>query len=340
MKKKTLFFTASLVFAITYILLVKWGQTGDLSRMGNIIYGTVILLNLLVVGSFGFVIFKVNSQKTLAQLRKKILLLFLFFVLGALLISLTFVTLGNYVFYLMGGIETVDFINNLFQIEFPEALRQFSVWIPIVSGLLFYMLWRQTINREQQLHDENLKYQYRTLKAQVNPHFLFNTLNTLSEIVYIDSKKADNYIQKLSGIYRYILDNEKTDLISLDKELEFVMHYFELQKERDENKILLEIDIENADKFRVVPISLQILVENALKHNTVSEEKPLKIKIYKNDKYVMVSNKIQRKSVLGTSSTGIGFPNLKKRVKLITNKDVIINQENDLFLVELPIINI
>ena len=241
--------------------------------------------------------------------------------------------------YLIGWHTPVDFINHLFFVEFKGALRQFPIWILIAFVILFYQLLIQAINREQRLHEENLKYQYRTLKTQVNPHFLFNSLNTLSEIVYMDAEKADSYIQKLSGIYRYILDNEETDLINLEKEISFVRQYFDLQKVRDECKIHLEIDIENADKFKIVPISLQILIENALKHNLASEEKPLMINIKSDGMYVSVSNNIQRKSTVKDSS-GLGLPNLKERVRLISRKEVIINQENNTFIVKLPIVTI
>lgn len=339
MKNKTIFFSASLIFCLMYILSHKERETGDLQNMGNIINTIIIALNFFVLGYFGYFVFKINSQKTPAQLKRYILPLFLIFILGALAISLIFISVGNYVFYLMGGFESAQFMKKLYQVELPEAIQQFMIWIPVIFGFLFYMLWRQTISREQKLHEENLKYQYQTLKTQVNPHFLFNTLNTLSEIVYIDPRIADNYIQQLSGIYRYILENEKNDLVSLRKELEFIMQYFELQQERDKNKVQLKVDIMNADEFRIVPISLQILIENALKHNCRSEEKPLMISIYKNENYIVVSNNIQRKSILKNTSTGIGLPNLIKRVQLITNKDVIISQKNNVFLVKLPIIS-
>jgi LytS/YehU family sensor histidine kinase len=235
----------------------------------------------------------------------------------------------------MKGWGMENFINRIGS----RAIISLSVGLFVCCIVFFYTTWRQAIEREQKLREENLKYRYRTLKTQVNPHFLFNSLNTLSEIVYADAKKADNYIQKLSGIYRYILDNEETDLIPLNKEIEFVKQYFDLQKERDENKIQLDIDLKNTDKFKIVPVSLQILVENALKHNVISEEKPLKIHIHGDDGYISISNNMQRKSTLNNSS-GTGLSNLNERVKLITGKEIIINQNNNQFTVKLPLINI
>ena len=221
--------------------------------------------------------------------------------------------------------------------ELSGAIKQFSIWILIGSAFFFYFIWRKAIVREQKLREENLKYKYQNLKSQVNPHFLFNSLNTLSEIVYEDSKIADKYIQKLSGIYRYILENEEIDLVPLNKEIEFVKHYFELQQVRDNDKILLKIDIKDADKFKVVPVSLQILIENALKHNSRSEKLPLIIRIERNIDRIVVSNNIQRKTILESKSK-TGLLNLKERVRLIIDKDLIYEEDNNQFIVKLPII--
>lgn len=205
---------------------------------------------------------------------------FIVFMLIILLVSLIVISLQIYVYYLIMGMDTTHFVSNLFEVEFPQTIKYYSVCALMASAFFFYSIWRQAVDREQQLREENLKYKYRTLKTQVNPHFLFNSLNTLSEIIYVDTKKADNYIQQLAGIYRYILDHEETDLISLKDELKFVSRYFDLQKERDGDKIQLEMNIRDAEKYSIVPISLQILVENALKHNSISEENPLKIVIH------------------------------------------------------------
>jgi len=301
--------------------------------------GTVFLLNFVILGWVGHKIFNSALKKSAAQLKKSFIYSFLLFVLIAFLVSLSIISVGYYIFYITGGFETDDFLGHLFHTILPDSIKHFSISILFVSSFLFYVIWHKAISREQQLQEENLKYRYRTLKTQVNPHFLFNSLNTLSEIVYVDARKADNYIVKLAGIYRYILDNEETDLIPLEKELEFVRQYFDLQKERNEDKILLVIDFENAGKFEIVPISLQILVENALKHNVISEEKPLVVHIYGDDNYISISNNIQRKRIL-SDSPGTGLANLKERVKLITGKEVIIYQESNQFIVRLSLVEI
>ena len=335
--KKTIAFILAIIFSTILSLLFKWGQTGNPFKAETIMYGTIILLNILITGSIAFCVFKKFSTKTSIQLQKNIIPAFFIFVLLALIVSLTIVSIGVYSFYLIKGYDTTNFFDHLFKVELTGALKQFSVWILIGSISFFYIIWRKAIEREQILREENLKYKYRNLKSQVNPHFLFNSLNTLSELVYDDAKKADDYIQKLSGVYRYVLENEETDLISLKEEIKFIQQYFNLQKVRDNDKIFLEIDVKREEEFKIIPVSLQLLVENALKHNSMSLDNPLVVKIANDVDYVIVSNTIQRKNIL-ENSTQKGLSNLKERVRLIMGRELIVNEYTNQFVVKLPII--
>jgi hypothetical protein len=335
--KKVIALFAAAIFSLVFSLLFKWGHTGNPFKAETLMYGIIIFLNTLIVGSVAYRSFRNYSKKPANQVKKNILPSFLLFVLFALVVSLSLVSIGVYSFYLIKGLDTTYFLKQLFQVELSSAIKQFSIWILIGSALFFCIIWRKAIDREQKLREENLKYKYQNLKSQVNPHFLFNSLNTLSEIVYEDAKTADQYIQKLSGIYRYILENEETDLIALNKEIEFVKQYFDLQQVRDNDKILLEIDFQDADKFKVVPVSLQILVENALKHNSRSEKLPLKIRIERSVDKIVVSNSIHRKNVLESKSK-TGLVNLKDRVRLILDKDLTYEEENNQFIIKLPFI--
>jgi LytS/YehU family sensor histidine kinase len=292
---------------------------------------------MLITGSIAYRIYRKFSKKASIQLGKAAIPSFIGFVLVALIISLSLVSIGVYSLYLIKGYDTTNFSDHLFRVELISALKQFSVWILIGSAFFFYIIWRKAIEQEQMLREENLKYKYRNLKSQVNPHFLFNSLNTLSELVYEDAKKADIYIQKLSGIYRYILENEETDLVPLKEELEFIQQYFDLQKVRDNDKIFLKIDVHGEEDFKIIPVSLQLLVENALKHNSISRDKPLMVKIYNNDNYIIVSNTIQRKNII-ENSTQMGLSNLKERVLLIMGRELTVNEDTDQFVVKLPII--
>ena len=335
--KKTTVFVAVVLFCTAFSVVYQWLRTRNPFQPSTIQLGVICLLMIPIGLSMGRLVFQKVFNRPVNEFRKIVLPAFILFLLGLLFISLLIISLVSYVSYLIMGLDTGNLLNHLWQAEFPSAIKFYSITIFIVSAYFFYTTWRQAIDREQRLREENLKYKYQTLKTQVNPHFLFNSLNTLSELVYEDSKKADQYIQKLATVYRYILDHEEDDLISLEEELAFVKQFFQLQQERTGNKALLDMDIQNADKYRIIPVSLQLLVENALKHNSMSEDCPLKIHIGNENGYVTVSNGLQKKNIID-HSRGTGLANLKERVKLITGKDVIIHQENNTFAVSLPVI--
>ena len=342
-KKTLVLFAGAVLISFGVVMITRILYHSNPFDIETMVFGIANLLTILCISFLFRKIIESNSRKSVAQLKIRLIPSFILTLLVTLTITLVFYFSGGYVYFLISGHITdisiqTGLIKVMTSISFA-AIVCLSIGIFVCCIVFFYVTWLQVIEREQKLREENLKYRYRTLKAQVNPHFLFNSLNTLSEIVYADARKADNYIQKLSGIYRYILDNEETDLIPLDKEFEFVRQYFELQKERDGEKIQLEIDFEDAWKFKIVPISLQILVENALKHNVVSEENTLIVHINSDNNNILISNSIQRKSTL-SSSSGTGLTNLKERVKLITGKEVIINQRNNQFIVKLPLVEI
>lgn len=337
--KKIIALFAALIFSTIFSLLIKWIQTGNPFKAETILYGTVIFLNILILGSIAYRAFQKYSKQPASQLKKNILPIFLLFVFVALVISLLLVSIGVYTFYHLKGLDPSNFVNQLFGVELPDALRQFSIWIFIGSAFFFYMIWRKAIEREQKLREENLQYKYQNLKSQVNPHFLFNSLNTLSELIHEDAEKAEQYIQELSKIYRYILEHEEIDMVPLNKEIDFIIQYFKIQKIRDNDKILLETDVPNVSEYKVIPVSLQILVENALKHNARSENSPLKIGITRDNNYIVVSNNICKKNMLESSSK-TGLQNLQRRVKHILDRDLLFKEENKLFIVKLPILKL
>jgi hypothetical protein len=342
-KKIIIKLVAATLFSYGFMIIMRLAHNVNPFGVQTMVFGTTNLLSVLSIAYLFNKILDSNSKKTVAQLKKRLIPSFILVLLATVFIAISLYFLGNYMFYLING-DMSNFMGQTGVFEAITSLPKDAI-LSLLVGLFgccivfFYTTWRQAIEREQKLREENLRYRYRTLKTQLNPHFLFNSLNTLSEIVYADAGKADSYIGKLSGIYRYILDNEETDLISLDKEIEFVRSYLELQKERDGNKIQAVIDVMNADKFRIIPVSLQLLVENALKHNSVSEEKPLEIRIYAEAGHVVVSNTIQRKNIL-SDSCGLGLSNLKERVKLITRKEMLVSQENSQFTVKLPLVEV
>lgn len=339
MKKKTLKigYAAAVLFALSFPFQMAWMRSQPLFNVGNLLFSTCSgLIAAITVFTFHKVMIY-NTNKSAAQLKKQLIPSYFLFVFITAFSALALFSPTAYFIYRANGWDTTDFIKRLFQQELPGVTISILAGVFLSTIVFFFTVWQQAIEREQQSLEEALKYKYKNLKAQVNPHFLFNSLNTLSEIVYVDARKADHYIQKLAGIYRYILDNEETDLISLHEELRFINRYFELQKERDGEKIRLEIDFQHPERYKIIPISLQILIENALKHNSASEENPLYIRIQQHDGYVVVSNTIQKRSTLNASH-GTGLANLKERLMLITGKEMTVEMKNNQFVVKLPII--
>jgi len=214
-------------------------------------------------------------------------------------------------------------------------------------GLVFFQLmafllyrWRYSLAELERFRKENAEIRFETLRAQVNPHFLFNSLNTLSSLIYSNQEKAELFIRELSDVYRYILEKRDTDVVELEDELKFLRSYISLLELRFENNLSFDINIdEKYSRYNIIPISLQLLIENAVKHNIISKNKPLAIKIFtdSND-YIVVSNNLQKIKVEQYTSR-MGLKNIKNRYSYITDRAVEINETNDEFTVRLPIIN-
>ena len=276
---------------------------------------------------------KIKKGKTYkSQIITKLIVFYLTVIIIAFII--VFITISiNMIF---GNQNFEDVVHHFLQNELKGLLISWIIGITIGSLFFFYMEWNYALKREQKLKEEKLIFQYETLKNQVNPHFLFNSLNTLSSLVSKDSSLSQKFIAKFSSIYRYILENQQKDLVPLKEEIKFVDDFFFLQKIRDNGKIDLTIEIENLEKYEILPISLQLLIENALKHNAATKENPLKIRVSRQDDYLLVENNLEPKMRLEPSSK-IGLKNLKERVKLVMNGVLTINQSTDIFSVKMPI---
>lgn len=328
-----------LIFSAVIAMIRKYRQTGDpLDPTVTVPFLSIFIMSVCIGYLALFLVNKVEGQ-THQELKKKVVPGLLIFYIASFLIANLAVTIGTLGFYLYHRIELDNFWTNLFRYELIYSNSRFLTWLMFFTIAFFYILWNKSVKREQMLMEEKLRFQYSNLKSQVNPHFLFNTLNTISELVYQDVKQADHFIQQLSGIYRYILENENNELITLDKEIDFVKRYFDLQQVRDADKILLEIDLHEADQWMIIPVSLQGLVENAIKHNSCSKNSPLKIKITRENECVVVSNNIQRKNIM-ENSTRIGLNNLKKRVNHIMNKELVYIEEKNEFNVKIPVMQL
>lgn len=185
---------------------------------------------------------------------------------------------------------------------------------------------------------ENIQSQFEVLKSQINPHFMFNSLNVLSGLINKDIGKAQQFIDEFSHIYRYVLETLEQPVVTLEKELDFMRSYLFLQQIRHGNDLSFSVKIPSALlKWVLPPLSLQVVLENAIKHNIVNESKPLKIDIYSEDTTLIVRNNIQPK-ISAVASTGLGLKNLVKRYGLISNSEPVFFVETGYYVAKLPLI--
>lgn len=232
------------------------------------------------------------------------------------------------------GQEPLKTIQNIGLNNFLTAILITVIITMFLHGRAFYLEWKEALYREEKLKNETLKTKFESLRNQVNPHFLFNSLNVLSGLVYDDQDKAVQFIRKMSDVYRYVLDKREQEVVSLEDELNFFMNYSFLQKIRFGDNLRVQV-IGEAEGM-VPPVALQLLLENAIKHNTVSEAKPLTVDVVINEHEIKVSNNIQEK--LSKDSTGIGLNNLRDRYAYLSDKSIAIKNDGQRFEVTIPLL--
>lgn len=216
--------------------------------------------------------------------------------------------------------------------------------MPVVASILLNLFSITVIEffiqseRTLKLQNDNAKMQYQQLKNQINPHFLFNSLNVLVSLINKDADRATDYTRKLSEIYRYVLSYDQQETISVREELDFIKNYIEILRIRFGEGINVAYDLKSEDlRRKIPPMALQVLVENAVNHNALTSSNPLLIQIYSDNKDIIVSNNIiPRMRVV--SSFRIGLQNLKKKYLLISNNDICVNRNDHEFTVRLPLL--
>jgi len=214
----------------------------------------------------------------------------------------------------------------------------FIIVASIIYAISFFKSWRNEVEESAKIKNEALSLKYQVLQNQTNPHFLFNSLNILGSLIDIDVSKAKDFTRELSLFYRDVLHFKDEDIISLKEEIEFVKRYIYLQQIRFGEALQVEIVANENIEGKVIPLSLQALVENAIKHNEISKANRLKIVIAITDDYeLIIENNIQPKNILETSSK-TGLKNLAGRYEYLTGKKVVITKNDNYFRVNLPLI--
>jgi sensor histidine kinase YesM len=218
-----------------------------------------------------------------------------------------------------------------------------SLIITIVASLFFHAFYfyqelQKNKIKEQKVIAGTASAKFDALKNQLDPHFLFNSLNVLTSLIEENPESAQKFTTALSKVYRYVLEQKNKDLVTVDEELAFAKTYMSLLKMRFEDSIIFEIPEQASNpESKVVPLSLQLLLENAVKHNMVTTSKPLHIKIYEANGFLVVENNLQPKQIVKKSS-GVGLDNIKQRYNLLTDRKVNIKQQAESFAVAIPML--
>ncbi len=236
------------------------------------------------------------------------------------------------------------------KVPFSEFIKEetpnnyvFAIVVTLIVTLILHLVYFYKNYQENRVKQEKIiagtaSAQFESLKNQLDPHFLFNSLNVLSSLIEENPDNAQRFTTSLSKVYRYVLEQRDKELVTVQEELAFAKTYMNLLKMRFENSISFELpnDFENIEA-RVVPLSLQLLLENCIKHNIVSEQKPLHIKIYIENNELIVENNKQKKEVL-QDRKGVGLQNIVNRYAILTERKVAVYETDEVFRIKLPIL--
>ncbi|MDI6032838.1 2TM domain-containing protein [Flavobacterium sp. LB2P84] len=324
-----------IIFAVIQLVNVIMGS--------EVYFGKRLLVNFLFTLMYTFSLYLANmflfrKLDSYFEDRFSVKRLTLGFI-GSFLVSLA-------VIFLMHLFEEVVYNKNSFDYflanEKPSSylasiIITFFVTLSIYT-ISFYKAYNENKVKEQKIIAGTANAKFESLKNQIDPHFLFNSLNVLSSLIEENPDNAQRFTISLSKIYRYVLEQKDKELVSVEEELAFAKTYMNLLKMRFENSLFYELPTTaiNPDA-KVVPLSLQLLLENTVKHNVVSEQRPLHIRIYVEGDYLAVQNDYQKKEVL-QERQGVGLQNIVNRYGIITNRKVLIIQNEKTFTVKIPLL--
>jgi sensor histidine kinase YesM len=258
--------------------------------------------------------------------------------LSQFIIGIAILLIVNYILYIFIRKTSA-------QTYLKESLNAFiyliacvAIFIPVTNSFIFFKSWKQSAINEEILKREKLGMEYESLKNQVNPHFFFNSLSALISLVKTDQQKAVEFIEQFSKIFRYRLEyhqNQVVDLLTEKKVLDAVVFLYKI---RFEKEIIFHINLPETIDIYVIPMALQMLVENAIKHNLASIEKPLIIDIWIENNKIIVRNNIQLKRTEIVSNK-LGLQNIQSQYKYLSKNEVSIEKTDEYFTVKLPILN-
>ena len=263
-------------------------------------------------------------------------------IIATILYTVPVVLIINYVVFIIINNNNPDnfFKGNFFWIHLFYIILSLGI-STFLHARGFMINWKKAMTQEttkQEIVAKTETAKFESLKNQLDPHFLFNSLNVLTSLIGENPNQAEKFTTKLSKVYRYVLEQRNKDLVPVAEELKFAKTYMQLLEMRFEDAVEFNIpDAVSSKELKIVPLSLQLLLENAVKHNVVSSSKPLTINIYEEQNYLIIENNINPKEAIG-KSTKVGLQNIADRYGLITQRGVKIENNNKTFKVSLPLL--
>jgi sensor histidine kinase YesM len=334
--------TIPLICSLIICAFINWGeiQNGDYDEYVRNAIISFMFWSLLSNGNALLICYQDKHWTWLEHPMKRLVIsiaVMLTYSVGISLVVLFVVITGYYNADFFAVMEHNGYWS---QLKLPLMITTFFMLTG--HGKAFLLEWRQSAIDVERLKSENLKSKFESLKSQVNPHFLFNSLNALSSLVYSDQDKAADFIQKLSEVYRYVLDHQHDEVVSLAEELAFVKSYVYLNQIRFGKN--LRVNFEDMDDQQghwvIPPVAIQMLVENALKHNEVSTEHQLNIHLSFGDQSLIVRNNLNPILEAKRDASGVGLSNVTDRFKMMTSRSVKIVKSETEFIVEVPLLKL
>jgi len=323
------------VFLAVFFFMGEFDGGFSVDRAFKEYYANLIFAVILYMVNAYWIQFLIVKYKHQMYRGKRLL----FAISGNIVFSLAGIFLSRLILRVgIGKMSISDFLAN----EEPGQYKV-SLLLAILITALFYLAWYFKYRQENKVKEQKIiagtaSAKFDALKNQLDPHFLFNSLNVLTSLIEEDPLQAQKFTTSLSKVYRYVLEQKNKDLVTVDEELAFAETYVRLLKMRFEDSIVFDIPGKCSDpEAKIVPLSLQLLLENAVKHNVVTVARPLRIRVYEEGGMLCVSNNLQEKQVVRKSS-GVGLRNIQERYQMLSNREVKIGKSASEFTVELPML--
>lgn len=261
-------------------------------------------------------------------------------IIGYMIFTVGFAKVNYFVLSQMHYADLVPSVKNFYAVLIMTSMCVLIVAV-FYEGVTYFGKWKEALTETEQLEKLNLETQFQSLQSQLNPHFLFNSLNVLSSLITESPRRAENFVDELSNVYRYLLRSNERELASVADELRFIHSFFHLLETRHDSAIVLEVHVSPGTRIKKLPaLALQILLENAVKHNEISPEKPLQVEITDakdGQPRLLVRNNRQQK-VTRVSSNRVGLDNLRQRYELLGVAGFDVHEDGPYFTVILPLI--